>query len=81
MRTKLLPVVLLSCLAGLGVITAPCADHHEAAVIEQALSAAPPELAEDATVMDWEGEILKEGSNPRFSPSPAPRLCKRQRLC
>lgn len=33
------------------------------AVIADALSAAPPSLAEDATVMDWEQNVLREGTN------------------
>ncbi len=36
-------------------------DHSE--TIEDALSAAWPGMAEDATVVDWEGNVLREGSN------------------
>jgi len=32
-------------------------------LMEDALSAAWPGMAEDATVVDWEGNVLKEGSN------------------
>lgn len=39
------------------------AEHHEQALIEEALSAAPPELAADASVMSWEMKIIKEGTN------------------
>ena len=46
-----------------GFSTTALAEHHEAAVIEEALSAAPPELAKGATVMDWEGNTLKQGEN------------------
>ncbi len=33
------------------------------ALLADALSAAPSEIGEEATVMDWEGNTLKEGSN------------------
>lgn len=33
------------------------------AVIENALSAAPAAIAAEATVADWEGNVLREGSN------------------
>lgn len=33
------------------------------AMISDALSAAPTEIAENATVMDWEGNTLQKGSN------------------
>ena len=37
--------VVLSCLAAAGLMTPVFANHQAAAVIEQALSGAPPELA------------------------------------
>lgn len=33
------------------------------AVIEEALSAAPADIAENAAVMDWDGNTLREGTN------------------
>ena len=36
-------------------------DHQ--AMIKDALSAATPAMGIDATVMDWEGNVLKEGNN------------------
>lgn len=33
------------------------------AIIEEALSAAPASVAENATVMDWEQNVLREGTN------------------
>lgn len=70
--------VVLSCLAAAGLMTLASADHHEAAVIELAAIAAPPEPAKDATVMDREGHVLKLGDNgwargpipPRFQETP-----------
>ena len=70
--------VVLSCLAAAGLMTLASADHHEAAVIELAAIAAPPEPAKDATVMDREGHVLKLGDDgwargpipPRFRETP-----------
>ena len=64
--------VVLSCLAAAGLMTLASADHHEAAVIELAAIAAPPEPAKDATVMDREGHVLKLGENGRAR-GPIPR--------
>ncbi len=71
-------VVVLSSLATAGLMTLASADHHEAAVIELAAIAAPPEPAKDATVTDLEGQVLKLGDNgwargpipPRFQETP-----------
>jgi len=43
----------------------------EAALIEEALSAAPPQVAETASVMDLEGNLLREGTGA-FTCFPAP---------
>jgi len=51
---------------------ASSADHHEAA-IKDALSAAWPGMAEGATVVDWEGNVLREGSNG-FTCLPTPPM-------
>lgn len=64
--------VVLSCLAAAGLMTLASADPHEAAVIELAAIAAPPEPAKDATVMDREGHVLKLGENGRAR-GPIPR--------
>lgn len=37
--------------------------QNRAAVIANALRAAPPSITQDATVMDWEGNTLREGTN------------------
>jgi hypothetical protein len=55
--------VVLSCLAAAGLMTLASADRHEAAVIELAAIAAPPEPAKDATAMDREVHVLKLGDN------------------
>ena len=46
-----------------GAIAPALAEHHEEAMIAEALSAAPAELAQDASVMNWEMKIVKEGTN------------------
>lgn len=46
----------------IALVVAPTALAQEAAV-EEALSAAPPEIAESAAVVDWEGNVLREGTN------------------
>jgi hypothetical protein len=37
--------------------------QDKADLLKDALSAAWPEMAENATVVDWEGNVLREGSN------------------
>ena len=81
MRTVFVVAVVLSCLAAAGLMTPVFAEHHEAAVIEQALSAAPPELAKDATVMDWEGKVLKKGDNGWICMPTPPHLQGTSPMC
>lgn len=50
-------IPLLACLAWSGVAMA------DQMMIDDALAAAAPTLAEGAKVVDWEGNVLKEGSN------------------
>ena len=38
-------------------------DEHRAAMIASAVSAAPASVSDDATVMDWDNNVLREGSN------------------
>jgi hypothetical protein len=45
----------------------------EADLLRDALSAAWPGMAEEATVVDWEGNVLKEGSNG-FTCLPTPPM-------
>jgi hypothetical protein len=45
----------------IGVLVGQGGDKN--AVIKAALSAAPPELAANASVQDWDGNVLKRGSN------------------
>lgn len=61
MKTVFVSTVVFCCLAAAGLVTPVLAD--QAAVIEEALSAAPADLAKGATVKDWEGNVLKEGDN------------------
>ena len=74
MRTVSVSAVVLVCLAATGLMTPAFADHHEAALVKEALSAAPPELAKGAKVMDWEGNTLKEGDNGWTCMPTAPHL-------
>lgn len=39
------------------------AQANAQAKIDEALSAAPPAISEEATVMDWDQSVLREGSN------------------
>lgn len=73
--------VVLSCLAAAGLMTLASADHHEAAVIELAAIAAPPEPAKDATVMDREGHVLKLGENGRARGPIPPRFQETPPMC
>ncbi len=47
----------------LGLAVAANAEHHEKALIADALSAAPSAVTENATVKTADGEVLREGSN------------------
>ncbi len=50
----------------------PAADDQAvAAIIAEALSAAPPSMAASASVADWEGTVLREGTGP-FTCLPTP---------
>jgi hypothetical protein len=73
-RSGLVSAVVLCCLATGGLPAPVLADHHESALIEEALSAAPPGLAEGATVMDWAGNTLKKGDNGWTCMPTAPHL-------
>lgn len=65
---RLLPSLLVLCLLLTAAIHEATAQDNETK-IENALSAAPASIAEDATVLDWPAEpggempVLKEGSN------------------
>jgi hypothetical protein len=50
-------------LVAVGVTAASAADDKDA-LIKDALSAAPPEIAKTAMVMDWDHSMLKNGSGP-----------------
>ena len=60
----ILPVVGVVLLPGTSFSQEEMADEAEkAAMIENALSAAPEGIANGAAVADWEGNVLKEGTN------------------
>jgi hypothetical protein len=56
-HTALLAATILA----IGAATASAADDKEA-LIKDALSAAPPEIAKTAMVMDWDHSMLKNGT-------------------
>ncbi len=59
-----LSTVVVSGLVAAFIVTSPAsAEHHESALVDESLSAAPPEIAAGATVTDWEGKVLKQGDN------------------
>jgi hypothetical protein len=45
------------------VTTTPASAQDQAALIANALQAAPASISDHATVMDWEGNTLREGTN------------------
>ncbi len=49
--------------AALFVVSTASAQGDKEALIEDALSAAPSEIAADATVIDWDGNVLRKGTN------------------
>lgn len=60
------------------VVALPAAADDKQAMIDDALSAAPPALAEDAAVMDMKGEVLREGGGAYTcfpSDGPAGPMC------
>jgi len=62
-KTVFASAVVLVVLGWASLATPVFADEHAEAVIAESLSAAPPELAKGAKVVDWEGNVLKEGDN------------------
>ncbi len=66
---KTWPVIAAACL---GLATALSA-QDKAALIADAEAAAPPELAATATIMDWEGNVLREG-NGAYTCLPTPPM-------
>ena len=62
---RLAKSVSLACLFGLSALTATpaLADETVADKIARAITAAPSDITDDATIMDVDGTILREGSN------------------
>ncbi len=66
MYRSLKPIFVLALWAGLSLTTAEAyaqAKQSKEAKMKDALSAAPEELAKNATVMDWDQTVLRQGSN------------------
>ena len=57
-----IPSLLLS-VGVLPFLANPVAAQTKQEIIDNALSAAPAEIAAGATVADWEGNVLREGTN------------------
>lgn len=57
--------------AVLALASLPAAAADEQKIIDEALSAAPPQLREEATVINLEGKVLREGKGD-FTCLPAP---------
>jgi hypothetical protein len=60
---KNLSVGMVALAAGFALLPITGTADDESSAIADALSAAWPGMAEDATVVDWEGNVLREGSN------------------
>jgi hypothetical protein len=58
-----LRVALASLSVALLLAPSAASAQHKSHALEDALSAAWPGMAESATVVDWEGNVLREGSN------------------
>jgi hypothetical protein len=60
-RTVLVSAAVLNSLAAADLMTPVFANHQAAAVIEQALGGAAPELAKGGTVLEQDGDLLQGG--------------------
>jgi hypothetical protein len=60
---RLSAAMLSALVVAVGIAHPAAAEHHESALVKESLSAAPPEVAAAATVVDWEGKVLKQGDN------------------
>lgn len=58
-------LITLAALPLLVIGSAAFADHHEGSgdVIAKAMAAAPAAITHDATIMDYDGTVLREGTN------------------
>ena len=81
MRIVFVSAVVLSCLVAAGLMTPVFAYHQAAAVIEQAPSGAPPELARGGTMLDREGDRLQEGDNGWARRPPPAHLQETPPMC
>jgi hypothetical protein len=76
-----IPVLALAGTLALGGAAELSAQAGSAArLIEQALGAAPPSVAEEATVRAWDGDVLRRGSNgwtcyPDMGPDVIAAMC------
>ena len=57
------------------------AGHHEMELVKEALSAAPAKISEGASVMNWDGKMLKEGDNGWVCMPTAPHLDGTAPMC
>lgn len=73
-----LTVILISCV--LAPVSAR-AQQSNRAKIEEAMKAAPKTLARDATIMDWDQTVLREGTNGWICMPTPPDLAGSAPLC
>lgn len=71
LQSRLLAATPILGIAATAAMAVPAMAQDREALIESALSAAPPNLVDDVTVKDFEGNVLREGSS-RYSCYPAP---------
>lgn len=55
--------------------------QDDQALVDDALSAAPDEIGQGATVMDWQGNVLQEGSNGYTCYPTPPNLAGTSPMC
>jgi hypothetical protein len=76
-----LPVILASLIVALALSPFAVSAQDKDDLLKDALSAAWPGMAEDATVVDWEGNVLREGSNGYTCLPTPPQLTVAAPMC
>jgi hypothetical protein len=76
-----LPVILASLIVALALSPFAVSAQDKDDLLKDALSAAWPGMAENATVVDWEGNVLREGSNGYTCLPTPPQLTVAAPMC
>jgi hypothetical protein len=76
-----LPVIFASLIVALALSPFAVSAQDKDDLLKDALSAAWPGMAEDATVVDWEGNVLREGSNGYTCLPTPPQLTVAAPMC